>query len=327
MEKELVQEKEQAKVRENHNLWDDYLVIGLAVAILLTILDYSKDSFYQIIPVVVLFFITGFKENCKALAGFCKRYWFFGAVTLGYLLYYMFIDKNATSAKFVAAMFFVTLGGFILVMRSGGEQVKAYRKLWVMLLSVLLLGIVKVVVDFSVGYFMSYQIELGAAVIFAVITFFYLDDRKLQIAGVAVSLCSAALSFKFGGLSLFHNLMAIKGILPIYSGGGIRYMLFGQGLLAAQDAAPDFTENTFAVLLYDYGFIMFAMYLSVLVFAVVMVIKTDDNLLKKQAALVCVMILMSAGLMTQYWGNIIFLIWSGIGVMLGRAGYGNEKAA
>ncbi len=60
---EQVQEKELAKEQDqaNYNLWDDHLVIGLAVAVLLTILDYSKDSFYQIIPVAVLFFITGFK--------------------------------------------------------------------------------------------------------------------------------------------------------------------------------------------------------------------------------------------------------------------------
>ena len=302
------------------NLWNAYSVIDLAAAIMLTILDYTRDSFYLIVPVLVLFFFYGIKANIAALFGFVKRYWLFIGTTMASCGYYWFINRSLDSVRFLLAMFFVILGGYLMVIRMEGDTETGYQKLWVILLAVIILGIVKMVGSDQGGYFQSYAVELGAVVILAAITVLYIADRKIQVAGLAATVFSCFLLLKRDALHL-KNILAIKGIIPACWGNGRMTLLFGHGQLAAHYAVEEYSENTFATLLYDYGLITFLVYVLVFVFAVVLLIKSRDRLLRKQAILVCVMLAVSAIFTMQYWSNIIFLIWSGIGILLGRYDY------
>ena len=61
------------------------------------------------------------------------------------------------------------------------------------------------------------------------------------------------------------------------------------------------------------------MYLSALIFAIVVLIKKKDFFSKRQAGLVIAMIAGSAFYSMEIWSNIMFIIYTIIGILLGCA--------
>ena len=312
------------KEKKNYNLWNDYLTVGVIVAILLTMLDYSRDNFYLSIPVAIFFLFAGFKDNIQAIISFLLRYWFLAVVTIVYVGFYWRINPSMDSVKFMLAMFSVILGGFLFARRMGKKQEQSYKKLWVILIAVIVLGIFRMLVNGQVGYFMNYTVELAVVLIVGVITFLYFGSPWIWGAGGVVCLCSMAVIL-VRNVPDITNLIAIKGIIPYFFDSTVIEKFLGHGQLAAHYSVEDFSENTFVTLLYDYGAVVFIMYAAAMLFAVVLTIKSKDKILKKQAILVIVMLVFSVAFSMQYWSNIFFLIWTSIGAMLGRHSYIKDR--
>ena len=303
---------------KSYNLWTDYSAIGMSVAILLTMLDLPRDHSYLCIPVMIFIAFAGFKENIKMFPQFLKRCWFIVLAVAGYGGYYWFLNRSIDSEKFIWTVFFLILGGYMMAGRVEKELDRANSKLCVFLLAVILLGISKMVVGEPNGYLICNTIELGIAVTVFVSVLLCVEQLPIRIAGGVVSLVSVILLLKRDALHL-KNIVAIKGILPAYLEGGMMGKIFGRGQLAAHAVvSEDYYENTFVTLLYDYGMLIFGLYMTAFIFAILMIIKTKDALLRKQAILVCVILAISSLFSMQYWSNSFFLIWTVIGALLGR---------
>ena len=93
--------------------WEDYLPVGLAVAMYMSYLDLPRDNLFLLVPVVVFFLITGLKDNLRVLTLFFKKYWLPVAVTLVYPVYYTVINNHPNSMKSSLSAFGLILAGFM----------------------------------------------------------------------------------------------------------------------------------------------------------------------------------------------------------------------
>ncbi len=298
-------------------VWRDYLVIGLAVSMLLILIDSPRDGFYQIVPGIVLLFLTGIKENTGCIIAFTKKYWLLIITTVFYFIYYKFLTDSSGAIGFPITVLFVTLFGYCLAFSLREKYTDAFRMLWILLLAVILLGISKIIRYNQMGYFMDHTAELAAIVAFVEITFLYLDDKRYKIASGAVSAWSAFLLLRRNALD-FSRLLYIKTIIPAYLDGTTSQKLFGRGPLAIRQDLQEMSENTFATLLYDYGVIALILYVGFLLFVVYKCIKTTDSDTRKVAIMTCMIMILSAFLSVEYWGNIGFILFSCIGIFLYR---------
>lgn len=268
------------------NLWEDYLVVGTTVAMLLTILD--LPVVYQIIPFAIVFIATGLKGNLRMMHVFLKRYLVIVAFVALYSAWVIFCDRSIETVNNVTAMFFTLLSGIMLIKNSSGNQIRAYQKLWVLLLAVILLGISKMVRGGQVGYFMDYTAEFAMSIIFITLTLLFMEGRWLRVVSVTVGALSTALTIK-NLLPNMKNPMSIWNTFPEY-----------------------------------YSILMLVIYIATFGIGLYLYIKSDDFLLKKQALLVGVMMVMEAICLFSESNNISFVVWSGVGIMLGKYTMGSD---
>ncbi|WP_026510167.1 hypothetical protein [Butyrivibrio sp. LC3010] len=304
--------------------WNEYPVIGLLVAMMLSILDFSRDGFYQIIPVALFFVFTGMKENSRVLFIFVRRYWYFNLIVIGYLGYFRFVNKVATSDRWIISMFFVVFAGFVLVIRNEGDIEPAINKLWVFLFAIITLGIIKHLADHQTGYFLINDIDLAVTIIFAALTILFISDIKYKAAGAVLSLFSAIILINDGAINV-NNITSFWRILPIYLQGGIRNILLGRGMLQAHDIVEDYSFNTFSSLLFDFGLIAFVFYVGLLVYAIVLIIRSKDVALRNMAILTCVTLIVSALHFLIYSVNAAFIVYLVVGMFMGNIPISGRK--
>ena len=305
-------------MRENktHLAWDDYLPIGLAVAIYITYLDISRDHLFLLMAPIVFFLFGGIKENLQLAAVFLKRYWWFAAIMLMFLAYYKVINNNPDSLKFVAATFGTVFAGFMVAAGDRSFE-NAYKKMWALLLAVIILGIIRMFFAGKSGYFVSFQAELEAVLIFATITFIFSEEIWQKITGGVVSAIAAIKLLTGGALSL-TNALFIKDTITPFLSGRKRELLFGRGLMVSRYHLTDSCDNTFSSMLYDFGAMAFILYLTAFIAAIVVIIRCKDRLAQKQALLVLIMMFGSMFYAMEHWTNVIYLIYTGIGMLMGR---------
>ncbi|WP_044914244.1 hypothetical protein [Butyrivibrio sp. WCE2006] len=296
--------------------WNEYPVIGLLVAMMLSILDFSRDGFYQIIPVVLFFIFSGVKENSKILLSFARKYWYFVLVVICYLAYYRFVNKVATTDRWFLSMFSVVFAGYAIVIRNEGIIENAISKLWIFLCAITILCIVKYLVDHQTGYFLIKEVDLFVTIIFATITILFIDDIRYKATGSVISLFFAVILLKEGAFSM-NNVTSIRYILPKYVQGGIRNILLGRGMLQVHDIIEEYSFNTFSSILFDLGLLAFIFYMGILVYAIVLIIICKDIMIRKVAILTCATLTVSTLHFMIYTVNAAFLIYLVIGMFMG----------
>ncbi len=302
----------------NRIKWEDYLPVGLAVAIYMSYLDLPRDNLFLLVPVVVFFLITGIKNNLKALVVFFAKCWPLIAGMIIYMVYYGFINNHPDSLKFSLSSLGLILAGFMAAVRSKRTPAGIYMKMWLFLMAVLVLDIIRMTAYSRGSCFVAYQVELEAVLILVCITFLFMQEKVYMISGGIVSVLAAIFSLKNSPI-IFRNALALKGIIPAYLSGDIKQKLLGRGFFLARFETPDFCENTFSAFFYDFGLLGLLLYLAVLIFAIVMLIIKKDSFTRKQAILVIVMLAGSAFYSMEIWSNIMFMIYTIIGILLGQA--------
>ncbi|SFP37744.1 O-antigen ligase like membrane protein [Butyrivibrio proteoclasticus] len=309
--------------KKTYLTWDDYLPIGLAVAIYITYLDISRDHLFLLMAPIVFFLLSGLKDNLRKAVVFLKRYWWFTAIMLMFSVYYKVINNNPDSLKFVASTFGTIFAGFMVA--AGGRNFEnAYKKMWVLLLAVIILGIIRMIFAGKSGYFVNSQAELEAVLILAAITFIFSEDIWQKIVGGLVS-AVAAIKLLTGGALSITNALFIKDTITPFLSGRKREILFGRGLLVSRYHLPDNCDNTFSSMLYEFGALSFILYLAAFITAIVVIVRCKDKLAKKQAILVLIMMFGSMFYAMEHWTNVIYLIYTGIGILLGRIVFINKE--
>lgn len=297
--------------------WADFLPVGLAVAMYISYMDISRDNVFLMIPVAVFVVTTGIKENIKELFIFIKRYWLFVSIMIIYLLYYGWGKSSADSFKFVLSTLGLVMAGYLTAVRSCDSFRQIYTKMWVFLIGVLILDMLRITIYGNGILFVAIHVELEVILIFACISFLYAEEKLYMFFGGTVSLVIGIILLGSDMIS-FHNATYIVGIIPESLSGSFVQIFLGRGFFSSRIEAPAFCENTFCGFLYDFGLPAFLLYVGVILYAIVILIKRKDTYIRRQALIVIIMLVGSAFYSMEIWPNIMFLIYTAIGILLGR---------
>ncbi len=119
--------------------WSDFLYIGLAFAVMMSMKGEYQDSFYMLIPVAVFFVLTGFTENIRKLTEFIKKFPIFAVLTVIWTLYYAFVENSGMkSYRYATTVFFIVFAGYAVAMCEKKELSVAFDRLWTVLFVLLL---------------------------------------------------------------------------------------------------------------------------------------------------------------------------------------------
>lgn len=197
--------------------WSDFLYIGLAFAVMLSVRGEYQDSFYMLIPVAVFFLLTGVKENVGRLTEFIKKFPIFAVLTVIWTLYYAFVENSGMkSYRYAATVFFIVFAGYAAAMCEKKELSVAFDRLWTVLFVLLLTGVVNYVIvrEFGVRmhmFFLNPIPEGDAALVLALISLFYISDRRRKAAGVLLSVVVMIVA------QLRHDTLLLLALLVIYA--------------------------------------------------------------------------------------------------------------
>ncbi|WP_026510178.1 hypothetical protein [Butyrivibrio sp. LC3010] len=180
-------------MRERLVSWTDYLYIGIAFAVLLSMKDEYRDGFLEIILVSLFFVVTGLKNNISNLFAFIKKHSIFAVLTVMWMLYFLFIEHASNiSYRYSLSIFFIVFAGYSIAVSTKGELTVVFNRLWMILFVTLLIGTLDyfVVHDFSDRMHMAFLhpiAEGNAALVLAFVSLFYVKDKRKMIAGTILS--------------------------------------------------------------------------------------------------------------------------------------------
>ena len=133
---------------------------------------------------------------------------------------------------------------------------------------------------------MSPEAELTAVIIFATITVLFIEDMKFKITGIVVAAVSGLLQIKNGAVGIHKTLDHMMEFIFKSPTNDFRFMIMILSILFL------------AIAVYGY-------------------IKSDSRLLKMHAILVCVTIATCVINAVFYQLNVMFMLYTVIGVFMG----------
>ena len=297
--------------------WSEYIYYGLFFSMLLSFLNNDTDGFYQIIVVLFFFVLAGLKESVGDLMRFIKRYPVVPAATVIYAAYYFLNKTDPVSHRFPLVVLFVVFGGFCAAVNCEGELDKIYGKLWMILFAFLLIDIFTIK-DKAPLYFKDPMLELSVIVFFGVLTFLYMDDNKMILAGEGLIIFLGVMLFRSNEMH-FERAWKVKKVLSAFSDGSLLLKFLGNGYLQVK------SNNTFAGMLAYYGIIAVVLLVFVIIYALYLLITSKDKELRKQSVLVVVTLLCSAFYPAFHLIDGAYLIFVEIGIFLGQAAIVKDK--
>ncbi|WP_026491184.1 hypothetical protein [Butyrivibrio sp. XPD2002] len=302
--------------------WNDYLCYGILFAMLLSILKAGSYGYYQILFVIMFMAFTGIKNSYRLLLTFIKCNPIVLGMAVVYAAYNFVSSRDVPSCLFPLTVFCVIFAGFCV--STGGRDVSiAHRKLWMVLFSISFINIFAVLEGRSL-YFANADIEMGILVVMAVMTFLFIDDGKIILAGEAVIIFLGVLLLRRGGLD-FSNAFLVKDAAQEFSHGGIMEKILGHGFLQLMKNTNGISNNTMGELLYDYGLVAVILFCVLFIYALYVLITDKDKENKKQSFLLMVLMIMSLFYSAVYWENGAFLLFAEIGVFLGVRARSKDK--
>ncbi len=164
----------------------------MAIAVVLSLIDAPRDGFYQILPVLLFFVLTGFKDNLGNIKTFICEFPLFGVAVFLWTVFFSINRTSNISNRYAITAFLIIFAGFC-ISRSGNEEImSAMNKLWLLLFVLQAIGVIKYffVHDFTSRmtlFFINPIAEGDVAVVLAMISLFYVDNMKKKIAGIALS--------------------------------------------------------------------------------------------------------------------------------------------
>ncbi|SFV03160.1 hypothetical protein [Butyrivibrio sp. INlla21] len=197
--------------------WSNYLYIGMAVAVALSWIDATRDGFYQILPILILFALTGVKDNIKNIKAYFFNYPLFGVAVFLWTVFFSINRTSTISNRYAITACLVVFAGFCISM-SGDKEVKgAMNKLWLLLFVLEAIGVIKYLVihDFSsrmLLFFLNPIAEGDVAIVLALISLFYVDNIKKKIVGIVLSFAVVITGSLRLAMGILVLLLVIYGI-------------------------------------------------------------------------------------------------------------------
>ncbi len=291
--------------------WREYIYMGLFFSMLLSFLNKDTDGFYQIIVVLLFFVLVGPKESIGNFGLFIKRYPVIPAVAGIYSFWYFLNKTDPVSHRFPLIALFIVFGGFCAAVDCEGELDKIYGKLWMIFCVFLLIDIFTIRDKVSL-YFKDSMLELSVIVFFGVLTFLYMDDNKMILAGEGLIVFLGVVLFRSNEMH-FERAWKVNKAISVFKDGDLVHKLLGNGYLQVK------SNNTFAGMLAYYGIIAVVLLVLVVIYAFYLMSASGDKDLKKQSALLIIILLCSAFYPAFQLIDGAYLIFVEIGIFLGQA--------
>ena len=231
------------EMKERLVAWSDYIYIGMALAVMMSARDEYRDGFSQMIMVAAFFVLSGFETNLKLLTQFIKRFPLYAALTVVWTLYFGVFNRGEyISYRYAITVFFIVFAGYA-ISALGSETIKAgMEKLWMLITVLLLTGLVNYIIvhEFKSRlrlFFLHPIPESDTAILLAVISLFFIDDRLKKLIGITVSFLVVVLSASKSTIAELAVLLVIyvflkrNNILDLFKNAGLRSCV--KGIIAA----------------------------------------------------------------------------------------------
>ncbi len=172
--------------------------LGLALAVIITMLDMINYSFYQIFLVGVFFVATGVKKNARTLVEFTKRFPVYVGMTVVWTVYFSVFHITAPkSGSFAITVFCIVFAGYC-VAKEGEESIRGgLEAMWGLLFGLIAISIVNfVLTEFEdqriFFFFQNTNIEGYAMVAFLCISLMFIVDKRYKVAGTVLAVIGIA---------------------------------------------------------------------------------------------------------------------------------------
>jgi len=106
---------ESKNVFYRNNIWESYLVWGMAFATLLSLIDYSHDGFAHVILLLAFICYTGVLENFIVFVQFIRRHSIFIVAIVLWIIYFNKRITSPISNRMPWMVLFVVFGGYRIV--------------------------------------------------------------------------------------------------------------------------------------------------------------------------------------------------------------------
>lgn len=146
------------------NIWNDYIVIGLAVTMLMTILKLHGGT-YQIVPAAAFLCLTGLRDNVKVML--IKRNIFGGITAAIGVACLCLVWVNSAFAIQAAAYYVTVLAGYCLFFRCEGRCGKALGKLAVFVIALILIDLSGMIRGSQPAFFLGISVDIHKGILSA----------------------------------------------------------------------------------------------------------------------------------------------------------------
>lgn len=207
------------EMKERLLSWSDYIFIGMALAVMMSARDEYRDGFCQMILVVAFFVFSGFENNLKLLTQFIKRFPFYAALTVVWTVYFGVLNRGEyISYRYAITVFFIVFAGYAISDLSIETIKEGMEKLWMLIAALLLTGLVNYIIvhDFKSRlhlFFLHAIPESDTAILFALISLFFIGDRFKKLIGITVSFLVVILSASKSTIAELVFLLVVYTVL------------------------------------------------------------------------------------------------------------------
>jgi len=126
---------------KNTDLWEDYLAWGFGFAIILSLIDYNKDSFASACLVILFCLITDTKENLQIFFRFLKEKFIFFFVVIISTVHFLMLQPAYPSHRMPITVFLLVYVGYRLAVDTQKRLILSLKKMGIIVVASVLMGL------------------------------------------------------------------------------------------------------------------------------------------------------------------------------------------
>ncbi len=167
--------------------------MGLAFAMFLSLRNEYRDGFYQIILVGVFFVLSGIKDNFSKLKEYVCNYPILPGAVVLWTAYFTINRPALVSNRYAFTAFIVIFAGYCISQKHEESVKKAMEWMWLVLFAAEAIGVANYLIihDFNTRMYFLFTnpiAEGDAAIVFTMISLFYIDKTWQKVAGILLSI-------------------------------------------------------------------------------------------------------------------------------------------
>ncbi len=173
--------------------WKDFIYIGFALAVMMSIRDDSREEFYLLVLVGAFFVCTNVKENIGYLKEFVLRYPIYSVMTIVWTFYFTFINQIFPRCdKYAISVFGIIFAGYCFSKTDDQMRQEAFERLWVVLAAMIIISVINYFLNPPSNgrmqlFFINPNIEGYAIIIFLMVSLLFIKSRGGKIFSALVS--------------------------------------------------------------------------------------------------------------------------------------------